>query len=198
MKQIVITMEPKEEHIPRELILEQDDFEYLINKIMHCRHVACQKEAEAVEGLHIFETAKTIATAASILNMIPDLGFYKPYMIIDRIHHEAYLTMGIRYTDDYHSSRDDCVLTFSYKAREDWQGYRVELTQDNKVVSYAEYPLFSEIADISRLNPDKYSIYGYDMNFPMPSEFRRRVRKAFQTESSKRWIEEHKFELDTL
>lgn len=198
MKQIVISMEPKDDHIPRELILENDDFDYLINKIMHYRHVACQKEAEAVKGLYIFETAKTIATAASVLNVIPDLGFYKPYMMIDRIHREAYLTMGIRYTDDYHSSSDDCKLTISYKTKEDWQGYRIELIRGTEIVAYAEYPLFSEIADISRLNPDKYAIYGYDMNFPMPSEFRRRVRKAFQTESSKRWMKDHKFELDSI
>lgn len=198
MKQIIITMEPKEPQLPRELILENDDFIYIIDKIMHYRHVACQKEAEAVKGLYIFETAKTIAVAAKVLSLIPDLGFYRPYMMIDRIHRTAYLNMGIRYTDDYHSSSDDCILSISFSTEEEWQGYRLKLIRDGEVLAQSEYSLFSEIADISRLNPDKYSIYGYDMNFPMPSEFRRRVRKAFQTEASKRWMKAHSQELDAL
>lgn len=198
MKQIVITMEPKEEHIPRELILENDDFNYIIDKIMHYRHVACQKESEAVKGLHIFETAKTIAVAAKILSLIPDLGFYMPYMMIDRIGRTAYLNMGVRYVDDYHSSNDDCTLSISYLTEDEWQGYRLQLIRDGVTLAKAEYSLFSEIADISRLNPDKYSIYGYDMNFPMPSEFRRRVRKAFQTEASKRWMRDHSQSMDMI
>ena len=166
----------------REVRLKKEDFEYLRDYIMHCRYIACQDEgAQPVKTLYLFEAAKTINFAISILSKIDGIAFYDPKLRIDHTLEYAELNVGMRYLDNWHTEEDDCRLTIAFGKDGEFVGYTVYFSRDNTILHMLQYPLYEEdlFKNADAGKPTPIRIFAYDMNFPMPTEFRRIVKMYY-------------------
>ena len=160
----------------REVMMKDDDFDYLIDFILHHRYLA-SSDSENDARIHLFETGRTIITACNHLSK-GTLFFYSPKIVIDLEKNICEFTAGMRYIDNWHIEDDDCVIRLSYKTYKKQYGYMCECLHGKKVMDRIFYPLHEG------------KIYSYDMNFPYPTEFRRYVKgrynKIVNTLQSKR------------
>lgn len=183
----------------REICMESDDFRYLSDYVMHCRYIACQDEPNIpVPTLHLFEVAKTIVYAFEILSKIKDIAFYDINLLIDHENKFAKVSAGIRYTDNWHTISDDCTFSIWFFMDNEFTGYQVEFIRDGEILEQLRYPLYYEYVTSREENEEPFKIYifGYDMNFPLPTEFRRIIKMCYNELTFARRKKEHELQTE--
>lgn len=183
----------------REICMESDDFRYLSDYVMHCRYIACQDEPNIpVPTLHLFEVAKTIVYAFEILSKIKDIAFYDINLLIDHENKFAKVSAGIRYTDNWHTISDDCTFSIWFFMDNEFTGYQVEFIRDGEILEQMRYPLYYEYVTNREENEEPFKIYifGYDMNFPLPTEFRRIIKMCYNELTFARRKKEHELQIE--
>lgn len=183
----------------REICMESDDFRYLSDYVMHCRYIACQDEPNVpVPTLHLFEAAKTIVYAFEILSKIKDIAFYDINLLIDHDNKFAKVSAGIRYTDNWHTILDDCRFVIWFFMDNEFIGYQVEFIREGEILEQIRYPLYYEFVTNreEKEEPFKIYIFGYDMNFPLPTEFRRIIKMTYNELTFARRKKEHELQIE--
>ena len=150
---------------PRDVLMKDDDFDYLIDFILHHRYLA-SSDYRNDERIYLFETARTILIAAKHISK-GTIFLYDPIMTIDLEKNECIFTAGIRYLDNWHTEDSDCLLKMSFGLYKRIVGYKCEFIKNEKVLDKIFYSL------------SENKIYSYDMNFPFPTEFRRVIKRSY-------------------
>lgn len=149
----------------REVMMKDDDFDYLIDYVLHHRYLA-SPDSSNDSRIHLFETARTILTACKHI-IKGSLFLYDPLIVVDLDKNECYFEAGIRYFDNWHIEDDDCTFKISYTTYAKQVGYLCEFIKGKKRMDKVFYPL------------SKCKIYSYDKNFPFPTEFRRVIKHMY-------------------
>lgn len=142
---------------PEDIILCDDDFDYMRNVVMHARYL--NTHDTKVSDTHIYETAKTIISAMQILNQEASVELRDAALIIDKDVNTSTLLAQINMKGDYHRPSYFMIwVQISYDG--DQKMYTTKISSNKGSAHTVQYPV------------DSTGILSYDMNFPFPSEYR--------------------------
>ena len=122
----------------REVMMKDDDFNYLIDFVLHHRYLA-SPDSNNDERVYLFETARTILMACKHITK-GSLYLYGPSLIIDLENNICQFEAGIRYFDNWHIEDDDCIFRISFTTYKKTLGYKCEFFHGGKMMDkYREY-----------------------------------------------------------
>ena len=156
-------------------ILCRDDYSYMIDQLMHQRHVLSAQDH--TDNVYLIEVSKTLVTAMKLVDRnVPEFNVANPKLTIepskDRATFEA--TLVDADADWRVTKLATCTISFDKDSCAGKYHVTIKRKYDDKVLKL-NYSVFER--NIIAHNEPEYSmlIYSYDMNFPAPSELSSRI-----------------------